>query len=103
MTRSAKPAPANAKAKAKAKAKSPVGRKRNREGSGSGELQKRLAEALAQHAAIGEILKVMSASPSDVQPVLDAVAERAARLCEAPLARVLLVEGDEHRAMEFVP
>ena len=91
MARSAKPAPADAKAK------SPVGRKRNREGYGSGELQKRLAEALAQHAAIGEILSLMSASPSDVQPVLDAVAERAARLCEAPLARVLLVDGDEFR------
>jgi GAF domain-containing protein len=92
MARSAKPAPANAKTK------SPIRRReRNREGSGSGELQKRLAEALAQHAAIGEILNVMSASPSDVRPVLDAVAERAARLCEAPLARVLLVDGDKVR------
>jgi signal transduction histidine kinase/putative methionine-R-sulfoxide reductase with GAF domain len=92
MARSARPAPANAKAK------SPVGGKRNREGSGTGELQKRLTEALAQHAAIGEILRVMSDSPSDVQPVLDAVAERAAHLCEAPLARVILVDGDEFRA-----
>ena len=57
-------------------------------------LKQRLAEALEQHAAISEILQVISASPSDVQPVLDAVAERAARLCEAPLARVLLVDGD---------
>ena len=50
--------------------------------------------ALAQLAAITEVLRAMSASPSDVQPVVDAVAERAARLCEAPLARVLLVDGD---------
>ena len=49
--------------------------------------------------AISEILQVISASPSDVQPVLDAVAERAARLCEAPLARVLLVDGDVMRLM----
>src|ERR1700694_6225312 len=62
------------------------------------QLKQRLAEALEQHAAISEILHVISASPSDVQPVLDAVAERAARLCEAPLARVLLVDGDILRA-----
>src|SRR6202165_3230056 len=62
------------------------------------QLKQRLAEALEQHAAISEILHVISASPSDVQPVLDAVAERAARLCEAPLARVLLVDGDVLRA-----
>src|SRR4029434_7345653 len=61
--------------------------------------KQRLAEALKQNAAISEILQVISASPSDVQPVLDAVAERAARLCEAPLARVLLVDGDVLRAM----
>ncbi len=50
--------------------------------------------ALVQLAAITEILQAISDSPSDVQPVVDAVAERAARLCEAPLARVLLVDGD---------
>ena len=54
---------------------------------------------LEQHAAISEILQVISASPSDVQPVLDAVAERAARLCAAPFARVLLIDGDILRAM----
>ena len=36
-----------------------------------------------------------------MQPVLDAVAERAALLCEAPLARVLLVDGDVFRAMAW--
>ena len=63
------------------------------------QLKQRLAEALEQHAAISKILQVISASPSDVQPVLDTVAERAAHLCEAPLARVLLVDGDILRAM----
>src|SRR6266568_133488 len=63
------------------------------------QLKRRLAEALEQHAAISEILQVISASPSDVQPVLDAVAERAARLCEAPLARVSLVDRDVLRFM----
>jgi len=51
-------------------------------------------EALEQQTAISEILRVISSSPTDVQPVLDAVAERAAHLCEAPFARVMLVEGN---------
>src|SRR5438552_5096888 len=66
------------------------------------ELQARnrdLTIALDQQTATSEILQVISASPSDVQPVLDAVAKRAARLCEAPFARLLLVDGDVLRGM----
>src|SRR5439155_3078826 len=51
-------------------------------------------EALDQQTAISEILRVISSSPADVQPVLDAVAERAAHLCDAPTARVLMLDGD---------
>jgi GAF domain-containing protein len=54
----------------------------------------RTKEALEQQTAISEILHVISNSPTDVQPVLDAVAKRAAHLCGAPYARVLLIEGD---------
>jgi signal transduction histidine kinase/putative methionine-R-sulfoxide reductase with GAF domain len=50
--------------------------------------------SLEQQTAISEILRVISSSPTDVQPVLDAVAERAAHLCNSPFARVVLVEGD---------
>jgi hypothetical protein len=38
---------------------------------------------------------VTSASPTDVGPVLQAVAERAAHLCDAPFAFVVLVDGNE--------
>ena len=54
-----------------------------------------LKNSLEQQTAISEILRVISSSPTDVQPVLQAVAERAAHLCDAPYARVLLIDGDE--------
>ena len=60
-------------------------------------------EALEQQTAISEILRVISSSPTDVQPVLDAVAERAAHLCDAPVARVLLVDGDVLRPLAQYP
>ena len=54
-------------------------------------------EALEQQTAISEILRVISSSPSDVKPVLEAVAERAARICDASDARIFLAEGDQMR------
>src|SRR5438045_9677079 len=51
-------------------------------------------EALEQQTAISEILRVISSSPTDVQPVLDAIAERAAQLCDAAAASMYLTGGD---------
>jgi serine phosphatase RsbU (regulator of sigma subunit)/CRP-like cAMP-binding protein len=56
-----------------------------------------LSEALQQKAAISEILRVISDSPTDVQSVLDAVSENAARLCDVTNAEIFQVEGDELR------
>ena len=56
-----------------------------------------LTESLEQQAATGEILRVISSSPTDVQPVLEAVVEHAARLCAVPDADLFRVEGEELR------
>ena len=61
------------------------------------ELQDRnreITEALEQQSATSKILEVIASSPTDVQPVLDAVAESAARLCDATDVAISRVEGE---------
>ncbi len=53
-----------------------------------------LREALEQQTATCQILRVIASSPSDIQPVLDAVAERAARLCDSLDGSVFRVDGN---------
>ncbi len=52
-----------------------------------------LTETLEQQTATGEILRVISSSPTDVQPVFDAIARSARRLCEGDLAWVFRFDG----------
>src|SRR5499426_3764966 len=56
--------------------------------------KRELAEALNRETATGEILGVISRSPTDIEPVLSAVAESAARLCHAYDVTVFRLDGD---------
>ena len=56
-----------------------------------------LKDSLERQTATGEILSVIASSPTDIQPVLNTVAENAARLCEATDAQIRLVENDGTR------
>jgi len=53
-----------------------------------------LAEARAQQAATAEILRVISASPDDIQPVFDVIAEHAVRLCDGQFCAVFHFDGE---------
>jgi len=89
MERAAKPA------KAKIEARPPAaGKSRTADGSTGRELEQRLAEALEQQAATSEILRVISSSRTDAQPVFDTIAANALRLCDARFSAVFRFDGE---------
>ena len=61
------------------------------------QLKKEVQRLTEQQTATSEILRVIAGSPTDLQPVLDVVAENAAKLCEATDASILQIEGDTLR------
>ena len=57
------------------------------------EAHAQVTESLEQQTATSEILRVISSSPTDVQPVFDAILESAVRLCSATVAGVYRFDG----------
>ena len=54
-----------------------------------------LSEALEQQAATSEVLRVISSSAGQLQPVIDVLAKNAARLCDAKFGGLVLRNGDD--------
>jgi GAF domain-containing protein len=67
-----------------------------------GARNRELTEALEQQTATSDILRVISRSPRDVQPVFDTIAAAAHRLCGAETALVTMVDGDVVRLVASV-
>src|SRR6266403_2182796 len=57
-----------------------------------------LSESLEQQTATSEVLKVISSSPGELEPVFQAMLENATRICEAKFGTLYLSEGDGFRA-----
>jgi signal transduction histidine kinase len=65
------------------------------------ETRKALAEALEQQTATSEVLRVISSSPGELEPVFQAILANATRLCEAGFANLLLSERDQFRRVSL--
>jgi two-component system, NtrC family, sensor kinase len=64
-----------------------------------------LSESLAQQTATSEVLRVISTTPGDLQPVFEAMLANATRICEAKFGNLLLYDGNAFRiaAMHGAP
>src|SRR5215813_5438478 len=90
------PKPAKSK-----EAKPPVARRLPKNSTRVVDLDKQLAEARAQQAATAEILRVIGTSPTDPQPVFDAIVQSARRLLAGHGSALTRVVGDQLHLAAF--
>jgi len=68
---------------------------------GRSDLQKELAEARRQRAAISEVLRAIAGSPHDLQPIFDTILDSAVHLCRAEWGALRLVEEIGFRLVAY--
>src|SRR5262245_64120113 len=65
------------------------------------QLKRELEEALEQQAATSEILKLISDSAGELQPVFEAILDKATRICRAEFGVLILCDVDAFRSDEL--
>ena len=60
-----------------------------------------LRESLQEQTATSEVLRVISSSPGDLQPVFEAMLEKAVRICDATFGEVFSVDDGNIRLVAF--
>src|SRR6266480_1745311 len=60
-----------------------------------------LSEALERQTATSDVLRVISSSPGDLQPVFEAILANATRICGAKFGTLYLYDGDAFHAAAF--